>query len=333
MNKISKHNFYIFPFLWLLVLCLSILESFTFPGFLYKSIFFGFQFFLLFYILSGFLLRSKILILSKNGNNFYKFLGQLNNILLPIILLITFITSAVEVANYRDYFLNKIHLQPKNLYWTSFIVLFAVILNLKNLGKKWFLDKLILQREKSSIIVLALLGWLVVFNIRSISGIVFKNLFFIAQHPLVDYDFKMRYQWGDFYDYMVFLRENTPSEAKMAHPPWEIPPWLSTGSQPLVRYFLYPRQLFQTKDITSLDPKADYAMIAWGFWQCPQKPTEKYFGQCSYGWPKVKINAEWIIYKEEKSARLKKKIENTIYDPDDKINKNAWGLIKIKKEP
>ncbi len=116
------------------------------------------------------------------------------------------------------------------------------------------------------------------------------------------YDKKMGYYWGFFYDYMLFVKENTPENSTIIVPPQESP-WFMTGNIGLVRYFLYPRNFIQGTYDKPLDiDSADYVMLAWGEW--------KENDMSRYGWPKVKVDAE----------------ETILLNGD----KN-WGILKIKK--
>jgi len=343
LQLITRYNFFLFPFFWSLTLFFSILESFIYSGFVHKYIFFGFQFFFLFTILGGLLIRSGLpLDKTVKGKwiDYYKILAKLNNLAFPVILSATLITSAVEKAHYRNYVFSKIHLQPQNLFWVCFVSFSLVILDIGNLGRIWFLDKAIFGEKiiprltltyLKRIVVLALVFWVLIFNVRFASSEIFKNFFFILRHPFASYDEKMKGAWGDVYNYMLFIKQNTPDNAVIANPP-PIKPWNNEGSGPLVTAFLYPRIFVQDEnDENKIDLKADYALIAWGWFRCSESDVGPDDEDC-HGWPRVKVPAEWIIYKKENSTEITKRFENTIYDPQDDINKYTWGLIKIKKE-
>jgi hypothetical protein len=82
------------------------------------------------------------------------------------------------------------------------------------------------------------------------------QLSFIRHNLHLTYDEKMGVKWGDYYDYMVFVRENTPSDATIAIPP-QADQWAQTGNAGLDNYFLYPRQLVTIDRLS----EAGYAMI------------------------------------------------------------------------
>lgn len=62
----------------------------------------------------------------------------------------------------------------------------------------------------------------------------------MAMSPSASYDDKMRAQWGDFYDYMVYLRANLPKEGTVLGIPTQQNPWLLYGNGMLVQSFVYP---------------------------------------------------------------------------------------------
>jgi len=341
---IFRYSFFLFPFIWSLTFFFSILESFTYSGFIRKHIFFGFQFFLFFMILCGLLIKFGLPIDKKTKRewiDYYKVLGLLNNIFFPLILAATIIASAVEESHYPNYVFSKIHLQPKNLYWVCFVSFYLIILKVRNLEKIGFLFRVIIGKKMVPFLILnyfrkavllALIFWILIFNARFASAEIFKNLLIITRHPLATYDEKMRIVWGDFYNYMLFIKRNTPEDATIANPP-PIPPWNNEGSGPVFNAFLYPRKFFQsiTEDMNEVDLKADYALIAWGSYRCSKNDVGPDDEFC-HGWPRIHVEAEWIIYKKENSSEIDRKINDIIYDPNDPINKYAWGLIKIKKK-
>lgn len=74
------------------------------------------------------------------------------------------------------------------------------------------------------------------------------HLRFAARHADLTYGQKMRWRWGTvFYDYLCRVRDDTPSEAVIAHPPMQ-EPWLRTGNLGLCYYFLRPRKLLHWTD-------------------------------------------------------------------------------------
>lgn len=97
--------------------------------------------------------------------------------------------------------------------------------------------------------------------------------------------------------------------------------WLSSGNGGLNRYFLYPRKQIQEKDVYKIPPEGyDYVMISRGEW---------YADGVEWGWPKVYIKAEKIWYIDPKNLEVKEYSKD--FDPNDPFNRDAWGLIKVRK--
>jgi hypothetical protein len=126
---------------------------------------------------------------------------------------------------------------------------------------------------------------------------------------------------------MLFIKKNTPENSTIMFPPM-INPWMDVGGGGLIRYFLYPRVIIQdmTNAYAPMDGRADYSMLTWGSGLCT--PEE---GEC-HGWPRVNVDAEYIVYKKSKSIETEKTLYNTVYDYRDETSKGAWGIIKIKQK-
>jgi hypothetical protein len=333
-----RYNFIFFPFLWITTLFLGLIEVWTYAGFFSKHIFLGLEWFLPVTILSGMIAR--IFYLDEQtferGKDYYRVLSILNKFIFFPFLLGAVTLVILESKNYPNYVFSKFHLHPRNTFWVIFLSFYLVLINIESLGKKWFMEELFLDTIKVkkkrelltlrglvNVSVLGVIIWFLSINLHAIIPSVIKNSHVIIKYPLASYEEKMRLKWDDFYNYMNFIKENTPEDAVIMFPP-KIRPWLSAGNEQLVRYFLYPRRILQDYENPNaqINKMATYAMITWGGWTCE--------GENCHGWPKVEISAEWIIYKEKDSTGIENKLENTVYNPEDDINKSAWGLIKLK---
>lgn len=85
---------------------------------------------------------------------------------------------------------------------------------------------------------------------------VVSELGFMRENPYLTYEEKMRSKWGDYYEYMVFVRENTPAGATIIIPP-QGDQWPMTGNGGLDSYFLYPRRLVGMDQM----PEAAYVLV------------------------------------------------------------------------
>ena len=128
----------------------------------------------------------------------------------------------------------------------------------------------------------------------------------------------MQKKLGTFYNYMVFVKDNTEENSRIIIPPQE-EPWLSVGNRFLVRYFLHPRIIIQGQYENNPSVKADYILISEGGWTASD-PVR-------YGWPKVFVAAEKIVYFDIEEKSVSTQIKD--YDPDELQNKTAWGIIKL----
>lgn len=150
--------------------------------------------------------------------------------------------------------------------------------------------------------VLVAIGWALYANLRGLWPIVHNEISFIVGNPVLSYDEKMSARWGLYYDYMVFVRENTPPDAFIMTPPqtW---PWLSVGNRLLDHYFLYPRRTKGGEaERLVVHEAATHVMIAWGL-HGPEKPEK-------HGWPKSPYPPGKVIWMPGQMGR--------------------WGLIDLR---
>ncbi len=322
-----KINYFLFPFLYPLVICLILLEAYMYSGFLAKNIFIPLKLILFLFVIAGVLVNSieaKIPSLRKRkfSQISYRGLFWINLIILLVSLLAVSIFIAIDDAHFDGYvYTHLFHLQPRVLRAIPLMGIFILVFNLlgPNLG-------LIKKRLKSiNFVFIIILVLLLSENLIMLLPKMFYRTAFVISHLNFTYDQKMEAKWGDFYNYMVFVRENTPEDAIIMYPPQKYP-WMNVGNGGLIRYFLYPRHIVQnySNEYAQIEGSADYVMIAWGGWSCEAE-------RC-HGWPKIKVPAEWMLYKKKNSIEIENKFEDTVYNPDDNINHEAWGLIKIKKE-
>ena len=148
---------------------------------------------------------------------------------------------------------------------------------------------------------------------------------YIVFHLNSSYDDKMFYQWGKFYRFMVFVKNNTPTDSTIVLPPMEDPWLMGSGNPHFVRAFLHPRKIVQeTKIISESDLKKygsnTYILVTWGKEVCKPDP------EC-HGWPRQDIPAKKIIYEEPDSVNAAEVKENLIYKLGD--SKYVYGVIEL----
>jgi hypothetical protein len=88
-----------------------------------------------------------------------------------------------------------------------------------------------------------------------------NSLIPVVRHPMATYDDKMTSTWGDFYQFMAFLRDNTPRNATILAPPSNIQYGNREFFGPYVEYFLYPRNVQHLPPIICGDGSTSMAMI------------------------------------------------------------------------
>ena len=132
----------------------------------------------------------------------------------------------------------------------------------------------------------------------------------------------MREKYGSYYDFMLFVKENTPENAVILVPPMQ-PPWAGSGNYVFSNYFLYPRKLIGGEiDKPPQDLKQfTNVLIVWKDFEA--KGLEEL-----YGWPKFAVPAKEILYMPTNSSE-KTQVKRGNYSPKDELNIGRYGLIKL----
>ncbi len=239
------------PFLITFTYACLVLDSIVYPGFVSKyllvdsKIFFAISLILLVFVLPP----NSIRVGQK-----YKLLISLlemNMLLLLPILLVYYILNIVEIAHYTNYVLATFHIHLDGFIYLMLFVLSLtgvdLIVNNPLLFKDVSQLKIIFNKDRFRFIFFVFLIYTVYFNF----GITFQHAVkrgaFIFSHINYSHDDKMYHQWGEYYKFMLFVKENTSNEAIIVIPP-EKEPWLTSGNMWIDRYFLYPRRIVQYDD-------------------------------------------------------------------------------------
>jgi len=222
----------------------------------------------------------------------------------------------LESSNFHNYVFSTYHLQPTNFFYIVFLSLVLFLIS-KLIKQKQFISNL--SVFKLTILFIFFVAFLDGF-IKTVDTAIYTDIY-ILSHINASYDFKMNERWGLYYDYIKFVKANTSENASILVPPQELP-WLSTGNVGLNRYFLFPRKMGNASDSDLMDLSTyDYVLLVWGEWNGANKDA--------YGWPKVPIKAEKIIYFNPETGEVTEKMGN--YDPKTILTDGVWGIIKIKK--
>lgn len=135
------------------------------------------------------------------------------------------------------------------------------------------------------------------------SSFIYKELRNIKFNLHKSFDEKMRLKFGKFYDYMVFVKENTPENANIGIPPQKVP-WLTTGNGAYVYYFLYPRIPSNSPiDSLSNNPEMTHVLL---------------------------VNGDSLEDKDSVWPKFNLPVKNITYYPS-KNYLNGWGIIELKK--
>lgn len=270
-------------------------ESYTYFGFVGKYLLVDSRFFAALSLSVAFFLNSE----RFRKRNLLDFISRLifrvNRVVFPVLLVVYLLMIFLESWKYANYVFSTYHLQPGNF---SYLVVFSFgLFAAKNLGERR------MRKTSLNLVTVFVVAFLFLDNFAITSHQVVSTDLFILLHPRATYEQKMQNYWGFFYEYVGFVKANSPKNSTILIPPQE-PPWQETGHGALVRYFLHPRKIVQGTYNGKIDTKTvDYVMLAWG--ELPGLSSDK------YGWPKVPIAIEKVVYLD--------------------TNSRLWGLIKVKK--
>lgn len=313
-SKIIQYIYYVFPFVWMMALLVSLAKSFFYLSILERSRYFNSHSLYLLTLILGIAL---LFYAKSTVNKFYNFIYNISKVLAIAVGFSLLILNYLEETIWPNYVLSTFHIRLAYLGWV-FLLLFLFLfikITSKTMKRKYF----------SKIIIFGVM-WIVISNLLSIVIIFSRQVAFIVRHPNASYDEKMEEKVGKFfYDYTLFVKENTPENSIILIPPFPAYPWIQTGNAAYLRYFLYPRTLLNGGEFTTnYDLKKeniDYVLLAWG-----EVPVD--FDYHVHGWPKFDVEAEKVVYmigekdkKEEVGDYVYKKVEN----------KELWGVIKVKK--
>lgn len=180
-------------------------------------------------------------------------------IFIPSITSLFVALNYAEMRNYTGYVFGLYHIHPQNMLLTLIICI-----GLYSLSKY----QIALSQFKSNMLTLFLAATisyaLISVSVNS-TWIIVSNYNYIIRPDFQSYDARMGAVWGDFYQYIKFVRENTDVNSSIAHPP-QTNPWQMEGNELVSRYFLYPRQLNSTadKDFYPSVNVSDWIMISNG---------------------------------------------------------------------
>lgn len=156
---------------------------------------------------------------------------------LPLLSLVVFlfylILITIEGITSQGYIYSLIRIRPESMFYPTLAL--AILTLATSLRDKTISSSRIFRYLFLLSILYFFLRQLPIIVVQS--SILMKT---IILAPTATYDDKMRSQWGDFYDYMVYLKRELPAEGTVLGIPPQTNPWLLYGNGYLVQSFIYP---------------------------------------------------------------------------------------------
>jgi hypothetical protein len=309
LKKLRQNSFLLALAIVFTYVCLF-LETVKYPGFVGNHFYIDAKVY--------FALTLVLTLFSTSKSKFLKLIFKINSLLLPILLIVYLGLAALEGAHYTNYILATFHIHIDGMV---ILVLFSLLLYVFNKFKNLLPKNICALGIIYPAIVLSIVYFVIV-NLTYVVNQAVNRDAYIIFHPLSTYDQKMFYQWGDFYRFMVFVKNNTPSDANIVIPPQQDPWLIGTGNPHFVRSFLYPRNIIREMliipDVKVFGPNT-FILISWGKEEC--KPTG------CHGWPRQDIFAKRIMYKDPNSESVIETKVNAIYKLED--DKYVYGVIEL----
>ncbi|KKQ95043.1 MAG: hypothetical protein UT21_C0009G0008 [Candidatus Woesebacteria bacterium GW2011_GWA1_39_11b] len=319
LGRHIRYILFFLPLLWLAALAASFAEAYFYPGVLLKHTSIDALFFYLAFGIAGL----SGLYGDKWKEQPLRLFRKINYYAIYVFGLGYFTFYLLEKTHYPNYVFSTFHIHPLELGTPLGLSIFAIIISSK--------DVLLMIQKNLGILykwfpIVVIFSWILVKSFIDIGTSAARDVSFIINNPTASYDQKMEVKLGKkFYDYVLFVKKNTPEDSKILIPPFPTWPWAQSGNIPYMTYFLYPRTLLNGEEYS---PKydlnkedIDFVLLAWGELDAP-------VGGQTNGWPKFDVRAEKIIYmiNEGRSIEIE---EDYVYKRVE--NRQVWGLIKVKK--
>ncbi len=169
--------------------------------------------------------------------------------------------------------------------------------------------------------VIFLLGVLIL-NLYKTFNFLWADITVMENFPRLTYGQKMQAKYGLYYDFMEFVKKNTPDDAVILIPPSMVP-FMASGNSYLSNYFLYPRRLIngQLNKPPQYLNRYNYVLVVW-------KDFEEKGEESLYGWPKFSVPAKEILYMATVNSGIDA-VKKGDYLPNDQMNIGHYGLIKL----
>jgi len=328
-----------FPYIFVTTNSLLLVETATYRGFVHKYLFVNTSFlFFLTIAIDLFLVSQSILIKQKVAAITFidKLVTSLNRLSLLPLILTYYVLANLEVSNFPNYVFSHFHLNPENLMGIlvfNLLIFFLELLRSTRLSQEVYE---VLRRRfgfalnKATVVQLVFFSTILFFMVPQMQydfNYTYINVVRTMQTLGQTYDQKMVFMLGGknytgwVYTYGQFLNNHTPKDAVLFIPPQE-ESWQMEGNQYYFRWFVYPRKLVTSQDITAPIPEgATHVLIADGAWS---------WGVKEYGWPRITIPVERIkrMLLINRDTEEVTEQTNTAFVPN--ISAHQWGVIELK---
>ncbi len=334
---------YIFPFILTFLFFIICVELFTYFGSMRKVLFLDSNIsFILITITSTLFLSFALHRKNYKFTELNKYFSSLLFLFFPLLIFLYISLNILESRNFPNYVFSTYHLHLTVLQKLVTAYIFVILCfslvkarkSILTLIKESTLNAAIDKKRIDiliSILVLTQIIFLLsflIYNTVKVIPLLASNTTYIASHLFDSYDSKMSHNWGFFYEYMLYIKSIVPETGSIAIPPAQSH-WLSTGNIVLVRYFLYPRKVYNLVESSNVEtvykmPKDnyDYVLLTQGLWADTSIP---------YGWPKQKIETK-RIYVLNRDTKEKNMYETESYKPEDYEDTQLWGVIELAEE-
>ena len=153
---------------------------------------------------------------------------------IPLIASVIYVLSlTMEGMTTQGYIFSHFHLRPESMLYPVFATL-VTALSLTQQVKSSVAIRLV------SLLLSISIGYYFLRQFPIITVQASSLISAAVSAPHATYGDKMRSHWGDFYDYMQYLKQNLPQEGTTLGIPPQQNPWLLYGNGMLVQSFIYP---------------------------------------------------------------------------------------------
>lgn len=327
IDRLFRLNVYLFPFFWLSVNALILLETVAFRGFVKKYLFFGLHFFIFIAVLSLVFARLTQISLSHKkekvvNKQHYIFLNNFLKLSLPVQITIAYLLFKQLPEGRESFLIVDSRFVYPDVFMLIPIINIFFLLVWSNFFKTLFIqiDKTKSDFKKSLVIVtyLVLLVNLLLNGLVSSGESIYKNVVVFVKNPLKNYDWKMEKQLGSVYKYYKFVSYNTPENAVILHPKQQWM-WPAISNRGFTRYFLFPRKFISEDEPLLKKEEVTHVFLIGNRTLDGKLEIDR--------WPNFAVPAKRVILYSRNGDGV-----NLIFTGDDKLeerNTELWGVIEV----